>query len=108
MIVKVNGATIVLATLVDALCYLYTINYPLPKKDPKKKEFTYLRQLKFLFRHLEQLRQWKTIVVSSRSSRPTAINASWKSNQEKIISVAFDASISGLKRQREKELHSDK
>jgi hypothetical protein len=70
MIVSVNGATSSIATPEDALCYLYMISYPLlknlyminhplPKKDPKKKkkEFTYLRQERFLFRHLEQLRQ---------------------------------------------------
>jgi hypothetical protein len=59
-IVSVNGVTILIATPEDALCYLYTVNYPLlknlytinhplPKKDPKKKEFTYLRQENFFF-----------------------------------------------------------
>ena len=107
MIVSVNGVTILIATLEDALCYLYTINYPLlknlyminhplPKKDPKKKEFTYLRQEKFLFRHREQLRQW-IIMMQSHNRRPIAINASWKVDQEKIIGVAFGASISAHK-----------
>src|SRR4051812_39618271 len=79
MIVIVNGAKISIATQEDALCYLYTINHPLKKKDPKKKkkEFTYLRQEKFLFWHLEQLRRWIIIMVS-RKKRPSTINASWK------------------------------
>ena len=113
MTVSVNGATISITTPEDALCYLYMINYPLlknlymihrplPKKDPKrkKKEFTYLRQEKFLFRYLEQLRRW-IIMIVSRNKCPTAINVSWKVDQEKIISVAFGASISAYKETKE-------
>src|ERR1051325_7707714 len=38
MVVKVNGTTITIITPWDALNYLYTINFPLPKKDPKTKK----------------------------------------------------------------------
>src|SRR2546430_15966136 len=64
MVVKVNGTTITIITPWDALSYLYTINFPLPKKDPKTKKmkFTYQSQVKFLFWHLDQICQWITIM----------------------------------------------
>ncbi|CAB4406100.1 unnamed protein product [Rhizophagus irregularis] len=68
-------------------------------------KFTYLSQTKFLFRHLEQIRQWLIIIGSSRS-HPTTINVSWKSNQEKIIAVAFGVASSAPILERKKELAS--
>jgi hypothetical protein len=106
MVVKVNGTTIMIITPWDALSYLYTINFPPPKKDPKTKKmkFTYLSQTKFLFRHLEQICQW-IITIGNRKSRPTMVNVSWKeSNQEKIIGVAFGVSVSAPTEIRKKEL----
>src|SRR5256885_13976062 len=107
MVVKVNGTTITIITPWDALSYLYTINFPLPKKDPKTKKmkFTYLSQVKFLFRHLDQIRQW-IIIIGSCRSHPATINVSWKTNQEKIIAVAFSVAISAPTEERKKELAS--
>src|SRR5205809_8106042 len=105
MNVKVNGTTIMIITPWDALSYLYTINFPHPKKDPKTKKlkFTYLSQVKFLFRHLNQIRQWIIILGSCRSHLAT-INVSWKSNQKKIIAVVFGVAISAPTEERKKEL----
>src|SRR5436305_14422898 len=64
---RVNGATIVIITQWDALCYLYTINICFSKKDRKN-----------LFQHRDQLCQWITIIERVCKSQPTTINISWK------------------------------
>src|SRR4051812_8402266 len=102
MVVKVNGTTIMIITLWNALSYLYTINFPPPKKDPKTKKmkFTYLNQTKFLFWHLKQI----IITIGNRKSRLTTVNISWKElNQEKIIGVAFGVSVLAPTESRKKE-----
>ena len=107
MVVKVNGTTIMIITPWDALNYFYTINFPPPKKDPKTKKmkFTYLSQVKFLFRYLDQICRWITIIGNCRS-HPTMINVSWKSNQEKIIAIAFGVAILAPTEERKKQLAS--
>src|SRR5581483_12527309 len=74
-------------------------------QDKKKMKFTYLSQVKFLFRYLDQICRWITIIGNCRS-HPKMINVFWKSNQEKIIGVAFGVSISAPTKRRKKELAS--
>ena len=88
-----NGATIVIITQWNALCYLYTINICFSKKDRKN-----------LFQHQNQLCQWITIIERVRKMRPATINVSWKSKRERVINLAFGASITALNWENRKEL----
>ena len=73
IILRVNGATIVIITQWDALCF--------SKKDCKK-----------LFQHQDQLCQWITIIEQVRERRLATVNI-WKTDQERVINIAFGASI---------------
>src|SRR6185312_9132625 len=46
MIRKANGTRITIISLWDALCYLYTNNFPLPKKRKKIPTFVHPKDLK--------------------------------------------------------------
>ncbi|CAB4416909.1 unnamed protein product [Rhizophagus irregularis] len=59
-------------------------------------------QVKLLYQHQDQICQWITIIEHNRDSlslvifsnfdrQPTTVNVSWKSNQERIINLAFGA-----------------
>ena len=118
IIMRINGTITTITSPADALCYLYTINYPLPKKKKKntdlsfipnkkrkkRKEFTYQSQVKFLFRHQDQICQWIDIIELNHWKCPAKINVSQKSNQKKIINVAFGATITARNRNQRRQL----
>ncbi|CAB5387634.1 unnamed protein product [Rhizophagus irregularis] len=51
--------------------------------DTRRGEITY--------QHQDQICQWITIIEHNRDRQPTTVNVSWKSNQGRIISLAFGA-----------------
>lgn len=104
MILPVNGTAIIIITQWDALCYLYTINLYFQKTKKRKNRKKYLRQVRSLFRHQDQLCQWITIMENSRRRQPFTVNVSWKSNQQKITNHAFGASITAHDPDDRKEL----
>src|SRR5438034_11373090 len=80
VILRVNGAKIAIITPWDALCYLYTINFPktIPQKMTRKNRKKYLRQVKRLFQHQNQICRWITIMEQDRNWQPRTINIFWK------------------------------
>src|ERR1700743_1846417 len=63
----------------------------------------YVSQRK-IARTRNQLCQWITIIERVRKNRPTTISISWKTNQGRIINLAFGASITALNWDDRKEL----
>src|SRR3954452_16096052 len=73
---RMNGATIVIITQWDALCYLYTINICFSKEDRKK-----------LFQHQDQLCQWITIMEQARDRQPRTSTSPGKRNTKELSTL---------------------
>ncbi|EXX55215.1 hypothetical protein RirG_227280 [Rhizophagus irregularis DAOM 197198w] len=84
------------------------IQHPSPKERPqvKKKNEIYVSEPDKIPFLASGTNSPVLIIIGSSRSHPTTINVSWKSNQEKIIAVAFGVASSALILERKKELAS--
>src|ERR1044071_2625202 len=84
---NIDGATIPVATVWDALALYYTINIGDPPMGTSLETW--------LLQHLNQLAGWISILAENEGAMPSVINVAWKSEHQKIIKISFGATLIG-------------